>query len=96
MDTLLDQIAAKKAELDRLRPLAPHGLRNFEHSHDLELTYTSNAIEGNTLTAVETTQVTRRPGSRSAAKPSRIIWKPSIITMRPAMRASSPIVPARH
>ena len=57
-DTLLDQIAAKKAELDRLRPLAPHGLRNFEHSHDLELTYTSNAIEGNTLTAVETTQVT--------------------------------------
>ena len=54
MNELLAQIAAKKAELDRLRPLAPKGLTNFEHVHDLELTYTSNAIEGNTLTAVET------------------------------------------
>jgi Fic family protein len=54
MDKLLQQIAAKKAELDRLRPRAPRGLRNLEHVHDLELTYTSNAIEGNTLTASET------------------------------------------
>ncbi len=51
------RIEAKKAELDRLRPLAPHGLDNLEHSRDLELTYTSNAIEGNTLTAAETTLV---------------------------------------
>ena len=57
MDDLIQAIAAKKAELDRLRPGAPDGLRNLEHSHDLELTYTSNAIEGNTLTAVETTLV---------------------------------------
>src|SRR5271169_5928282 len=53
-DTLLQQIAAKKAELDRLRPEAPHGLDNLNHSYDIELTYTSNAIEGNTLTAAET------------------------------------------
>jgi len=57
MDKLLEEIAAKKAELDRLRARAPGGLRNLEHSYDLELTYTSNAIEGNTLTAVETTLV---------------------------------------
>jgi Fic family protein len=57
MDKLLEQIAAKKAELDRLRPLTPRGLNNLEHVHDLELTYTSNAIEGNTLTAPETTLV---------------------------------------
>src|SRR5665213_2285982 len=57
MDKLLEHIAAKKAELDRLRPLAPQGLNNLEHVHDLELTYTSNAIEGNTLTAAETTLV---------------------------------------
>jgi Fic family protein len=56
-DTLLQQIAAKKAELDRLRPQAPHGLDNLSHSHDIELTYTSNAIEGNTLTAAETRMV---------------------------------------
>jgi Fic family protein len=53
-DTLLQQIAAKKAELDQLRPQAPHGLDNLNQSHDIELTYTSNAIEGNTLTAAET------------------------------------------
>ncbi len=57
MDKLRARIAAKKAELDRLRPLLGAGLGNFEHVHDLELTYTSNAIEGNTLTAAETTLV---------------------------------------
>ncbi len=51
------QVAAKQAALDTLRSRAPGGLRNFEQSHDLELTYTSNAIEGNSLTAVETTLV---------------------------------------
>jgi Fic family protein len=56
-DTLLQQIAAKKAELDRLRPQAPHGLDNLNQSYDIELTYTSNAIEGNTLTAAETRMV---------------------------------------
>ena len=57
VDQLIQSIAAKKAELDRLRARAPGGLSNFEHTQDLELTYTSNAIEGNTLTAVETTLV---------------------------------------
>jgi Fic family protein len=56
-DTLIQRIAAKKAELDRLRPLAPHGLDNLNRSYDIELTYTSNAIEGNTLTAAETRMV---------------------------------------
>jgi Fic family protein len=57
MDELLARIAARKAELDRLRPRLPGALGNFEHVHDLELTYTSNAIEGNTLSAVETVLV---------------------------------------
>jgi Fic family protein len=57
MNDLHQQIAAKKAQLDRLRAQAPHTLDNLEHVHDLELTYTSNAIEGNTLNAVETTLV---------------------------------------
>ena len=47
----------KKAQLDRLRPLAPGALKNLEHAYDLELTYTSNAIEGNTLTQIETNLV---------------------------------------
>jgi Fic family protein len=49
-------------------PSAPSGLTNFEHSQDLELTYTSNAIEGNTLTAVETTLVIEQ-GITVAGKP---------------------------
>lgn len=57
MDDLRARIAAKKAELDRLRPVVGAGLGNLEHIHDLELTYTSNAIEGNTLSAAETTLV---------------------------------------
>ena len=57
MDRLLERIAAKKARLDRLRPLSPGALVNLEHAYDLELTYTSNAIEGNTLTQIETSLV---------------------------------------
>jgi Fic family protein len=57
LDQLLRSIAEKKAELDRQRARAPAGLRSFEHAQDLELTYASNAIEGNTLTARETALV---------------------------------------
>src|SRR5450755_956918 len=54
---LLDAIADKKNRLDRLRPLSPEALSNLEHYYDVEITYTSNAIEGNTLSPVETTLV---------------------------------------
>jgi Fic family protein len=57
MDELLTSIAAKKQRLDELRPLSPQALANLEHYYDIELTYTSNAIEGNTLSPVETTLV---------------------------------------
>ena len=60
VNQLLQSIAEKKAELDRLRALAPGGLSNFEHTQDLELTYTSTAIEGNTLTAAETALVVEK------------------------------------
>ena len=57
MDDLLTSIARKKERLDKLRPVAPKELANLEHYYDIELTYTSNAIEGNTLSPVETTLV---------------------------------------
>src|ERR1700688_1764432 len=68
MDDLLAAIDAQKAELDKLRVRVPKGLTNFDHSRDLELTYTSNAIEGNTLTAAETTLVIEQ-GITVAGKP---------------------------
>jgi len=55
--TLLDAIAEKRDRLDRLRPLSPEALSKLEHYYDVEITYTSNAIEGNTLSPVETTLV---------------------------------------
>src|ERR1022692_3481383 len=57
MDELLAAIAAKKEQLDRLRPQSREALANLEHYYDIELTYTSNAIEGNTLSPVETALV---------------------------------------
>jgi cell filamentation protein, protein adenylyltransferase len=57
VDTVPAAIAAKKEQLDKLRPLNAEALAKLEHYYDIELTYTSNAIEGNTLSAVETTLV---------------------------------------
>jgi Fic family protein len=48
------EIEDKKRRLDALRPLTARSLRALEAWYDVELTYTSNAIEGNTLTRAET------------------------------------------
>lgn len=47
----------KKKRLDTLRPLKPELVQNLEEWFRVELTYTSNAIEGNTLTRQETAVV---------------------------------------
>jgi Fic family protein len=57
---LLASITDKKNRLDRLRPLPAEALSKLEHYYDIEITYSSNAIEGNTLSAVETTLVIER------------------------------------
>jgi Fic family protein len=68
MDELLASIAAKKRRLDELRPLSGKALAALEHYYDVELTYTSNAIEGNTLTRVETSIVIEK-GITVSGKP---------------------------
>ena len=57
MDSLIESIAQKKRQLDVLRPLAGPALMQLQKHYDVELTYTSNAIEGNTLTLRETAEV---------------------------------------
>jgi Fic family protein len=52
-----DHLTRKKKELDGYRPLPPTLVRNLEEWFRVELTYTSNAIEGNTLTRRETAAV---------------------------------------
>jgi Fic family protein len=57
MDHLLASIRTKKEQLDQLRPLSVDALAHLQKYYDVELTYTSNAIEGNTLTHRETAEV---------------------------------------
>jgi len=51
---LFDRINGKKASLDALRPLSASVVAKLRETLDVEWTYNSNAIEGNTLTLRET------------------------------------------
>ena len=53
----LQELSKKKALLDQYHPLPPELVKNLEDWFRVELTYTSNAIEGNTLTRRETALV---------------------------------------
>lgn len=50
----IKRLSEKKLRLDRLRPLGRKSLEALAAWYDVELTYSSNAIEGNTLTRSET------------------------------------------
>ncbi len=57
-DTLTRQVRAKLRELAALRgKVGANALDALEHSQRIDITFTSNAIEGNTLTAGETALV---------------------------------------
>lgn len=57
MDDLLKRLAKKKQQLDALRPLPKELQNNLDEWYQTELTYSSNAIEGNTLSRLETAEV---------------------------------------
>ena len=54
-----DRIIAKKIELDEHRPLSGEIVRKLHQKMEIEYTYHSNALEGNTLTHQETRLVIR-------------------------------------
>ncbi|MBE9078524.1 Fic family protein [Romeria aff. gracilis LEGE 07310] len=54
MPTDLAQIDRMKGWLDSFRPLSPTALTELKQRYDVQFTYNSNAIEGNTLTQSET------------------------------------------
>ena len=64
------RIAERKAALDDSRPLAPELIARLEAWYEVELTYSSNAIEGNTLTRSETAIVLEK-GLTVRGKPLR-------------------------
>ena len=51
---LLKQIDIKKKKLDSFRPLTPEHVKNLKRLFDVDFTYNSTAIEGNTLSLRET------------------------------------------
>jgi len=57
MDNILQKLHDKKRRLDSFRPLQKELIQNLDEWFRIELTYTSNAIEGNTLTRQETAMV---------------------------------------
>lgn len=60
MEDKLRLLTAKKQKLDTFRPLPPELVKNLDEWFNVELTYTSNAIEGNTLTRAETALVVEK------------------------------------
>jgi Fic family protein len=70
MDELTTSIAAKKMRLDAMRPISREALLALQKSYDVDLTYTSNAIEGNTLTLRETAELIEH-GITVGGKPLR-------------------------
>lgn len=57
LSTILQEIDVLNAELSTLRPLPQEALKKIEDALDMEYTYESNRIEGNTLTLQETALV---------------------------------------
>lgn len=56
----MNRITAKKQKLDSFRPLPPELVKNLEEWFRVELTYTSNAIEGNTLSRQQTAAIVEK------------------------------------
>lgn len=54
MKNILDEIDILKKKIDKFRPLSAHMLKQIKEYYRIGLAYTSNAIEGNSLTETET------------------------------------------
>src|SRR5450631_1014437 len=60
MTATLLYLSEKKKQLDTYKPFPKELIQNIEEWLQVELTYSSNAIEGNTLTRIETAEVIER------------------------------------
>ncbi|HSW89006.1 MAG TPA: Fic family protein [Candidatus Saccharimonadales bacterium] len=60
MNDILRELLRKKSRLDSYKPIQKNVLDNLEEWYRIELTYTSNAIEGNTLTRQETALIVEK------------------------------------
>jgi Fic family protein len=70
MQKLLQEIDALQAEIRTLRPFSEHQLKLIREYYRIGLTYSSNALEGNTLTESET-KIVLENGITIGGKPLR-------------------------
>lgn len=80
----LNRIYTLKKELDNRRPLSQSEIKRIRENYVIKNTYNSNAIEGNTLTEMET-RVIIETGITVAKKTLRD-WKTTLITKKKAPR----------
>jgi len=70
LQALLKQIDATKSWIGKKRPLAPKEVKELDAYFRIGTTYTSNALEGNTLTLTET-KILLEDGLTAGGKPLR-------------------------
>ena len=68
MEKLLNEIDALKEEIDTRRPLSEHLLKQMKEFYRIWFVYASNALEGNTLTELET-KIVLEEGIAVSGKP---------------------------
>jgi len=68
--TIYEQVDARKAIIDAVHPFEGHMLKQLRAYYRVGLTWTSNALEGNSLTEVET-KVLLEDGLTAGGKPMR-------------------------
>jgi len=74
IQALLERIDENKRLMDGRRPLAPQELKELDNFYRIGLTYTSNALEGNTLTLSET-KIALEDGITVGGKPLRDFYE---------------------
>jgi len=70
IETILKDIDILKQKVDALRPMPPEMVKQLKEYYRIGLTYTSNALEGNSLTELET-KVVLEDGLTVSGKPLR-------------------------
>ena len=70
MNEILKEVDKLQEEINAYRPLPPNTLKQLKEYYRVGLTYTSNALEGNSLTETET-KVVLEDGITIGGKPIR-------------------------
>lgn len=75
MESIVSELAELRARFDALRPVGSEAPTDLQRKYDIEQTYASNAIEGNTLSLGETA------GLRAtiSAELKRVFQRPELI-----------------